>query len=351
MEGVVYGFDELRRNDAELVGLKCANLGELTSAGFRVPRGFAVSLEGYSRFMNETGVRARIQQYLNSLDVDPDKAADMPRYEEASVAIRRMVEETAMPTDIETAIRERYQALCDAVGLKEVSVATRSAGPASHPGQYESYLHIRGADDVVAGVRRVWSSTFNQRSLIARARQGLDTSFDRIGAAVLQMVDAKAAGVMFTANPGDGDPDRIYIESNWGLGESVVGGEVTPDSFLVAKTGLEIIRRNIPEKKTWFTLDPATGKPSYQAVPDNKRTTPTLSDEEAIEIARVGALIEQHFGEAQDIEWAVDSKGAVPESIMYLQTRPARHLAEKKSAVDRIIDLMVRGLGSSGGNQ
>jgi len=344
MERCVFGFDELRQEDAEKVGKKCANLGELTYAGFRVPPGYAVSLEGYAQFMNETGVRSRVEEFLRSFDADPNRTADMPRYEEASVVARRMVEETAVPAGLEAAIRERYDALCRAAGVADVSVATRSAGPASHPGQYESYLHIRGAADVVAGVRRVWSSTFNQRSLIARARQGLDVAYDPIGVAVLQMVDAKAAGVMFTTNPADGDSSKIYIEANWGLGESVVAGEVTPDSFLVDKATGELVRRTVSPKTKWFVLDPSTGNVAMQAVPEDKRDEPCVSDAEVREIARVGALIEDHFGGGQDIEWAVDANAALPESIMFLQTRPAKHLMEKKSSTDRIIDFMLRGM-------
>jgi pyruvate,water dikinase len=344
MERVVFGFDELRQEDAERVGKKCANLGELTFAGFRVPPGYAVSLEGYARFMGETGVRQRIEAYLSSFGADPNKVTDIPRYEEASAAIRRMVEETVMPADIEAAILERYAALCQVTGVDDVPVATRSAGPASHPGQYESYLHIRGASAVVAGVRRVWSSTFNQRSLIARARQGLPVAYDPIGVAVLRMVDARTAGVMFTTNPGDGDASKIYIEAAWGLGESVVAGEVTPDSFLVDKASSEIVNRSISVKKVWFTVDPESGKVGFQEVPEDKKNAPTLSDEEVKEIARVGVLVDDHFGGAQDIEWAVDANGALPESIMILQTRPAKHVAEKKNPTDRIIDLMLRGL-------
>jgi pyruvate,water dikinase len=342
MERVVFGFDEVRQDDAEKVGKKCANLGELTFAGFRVPPGYCVSLEGYSRFMNETRVRQRINDYLASFSADPGKTTDLPKYEEASARIRRMVEETPVPRDIDAQIRERYQALCEAACVAELSVATRSAGPASHPGQYESYLHIKGADEVVGGVRRVWSSTFNQRSLIARARQGLDVAFDPIGVAVLQMVDARAAGVMFTANPTDGDRGKIYVEANWGLGESVVGGEVTPDSFLVAKTGPQILTRNINEKKTWFTLDSETGRPAYMPVPEDKKKAPALRDEELEEIARVGISIEEHFGGPQDIEWAIDAHGTLPNSVMFLQTRPAKHIAEKKSPVDRALDFMMR---------
>jgi pyruvate, water dikinase len=342
MDAVVLRFDELGQGDAEKVGKKCANLGELTSAGFRVPPGFAISLDGYSRFMNETGVRARIAGYLASFDADPNKTVDMPRYEEASAIIRGMVEETPLPADIEAEIRERYHALCDQARVADLPVATRSAGPASHPGQYESYLHIKGADAVVDGVRRVWSSTFNQRSLIARARQGLDVGFDPIGVAVLRMVEAKAAGVMFTTNPGDGDASKIYIESNWGLGESVVSGEVTPDSFLVVKGGGEIIQRTISQKKMWFAPDPETGKVCFQEVPEEKKNAPTLTDDEVREIARVGASIEEHFGGPQDIEWAVAAGAELPQSVVFLQTRPQKSIVEKKDATDRLLDFIIR---------
>jgi pyruvate, water dikinase len=342
MDAVVFGFDELGQGDADKVGKKCANLGELTSAGFRVPPGFAVSLMGYSRFMNETGVRARIRSYLASFDADPSKTTDIPRYEEASSIIRAMVEETPPPADIEAEIRERYRDLCDGACVVDLPVATRSAGPASHPGQYESYLHIKGGDAVVDGVRRVWSSTFNQRSLIARARQGLDVGFDPIGVAVLRMVDAKAAGVMFTTNPGDGDPEKIYIESNWGLGESVVSGEVTPDSFLVAKRGGEILERTISQKKMWFAPDPATGMVGFLEVPEDKKNAPTLTDDEVREIARVGAAIEEHFGGPQDIEWAVAMAAELPESVVFLQTRAQKNIVEKKDATDRLLDFIIR---------
>ncbi len=344
MERLIYRFDELGQTDSEIAGKKCANLGELTQAGFRVPPGFAVALDAYSRFMTETGVRARIDEWLTVFAADPNITADMSKYEQASVAIRGMVEETEMPAGIEAAIREHYHALCRTTGIDAVPVATRSAGPASHPGQYESYLLIAGAAEVVGYVRKVWSSTFNTRSLIARARAGLPLSYDPIGVAVLQMVDAKAAGVMFTTNPSDGDTSKIFIEANWGLGESVVAGEVTPDSFLVEKVSSEIVKRSICLKKTWFALDPTTGKPSFQEVPEDKKNAATLTDAEVQEIARVGVRIEGHFGGAQDIEWAVDANSCLPESVILLQTRPAKHVAEKKNPTDRIIDFMLRGL-------
>ena len=152
-----------------------------------------------------------------------------------------------MPPDMERTVREYYAILCQRTKCEETPVATRSAGPVSHPGQYETYLHVKGTDDVVQNVIRVWASTFNTRSIIARARLGLPVEHDPIGVAVLTMVDAKAAGVMFSLNPTDGDETKVVLEGNWGLGEAVVSGSINPDRFLVDKILLQIeerIRRN-----------------------------------------------------------------------------------------------------------
>lgn len=344
MEQVIYRIDELRQSDNQLVGKKCANLGELARAGFRVPTGFAASVDAYARFMEETGLRARIEEHLKPFVADPDKPADLPRYEQVSLEVRRIVEETPMPSDIEALVRQRYAEMCAATGTEDLPVATRSAGPESHPGQYETYLHVCGADEVVRNVVKVWSSTFNSRSMIARARAGLSLAYDPIGVAILAMVDARAAGVLFTANPGDGDESKLYIESNWGLGESVVAGEVTPDSFLVDRQTLTILKRTISRKEKWFAVDPVTGRPGFREMPADKRSAATLTDGEIVGLATVGQAIEDHFGAPQDIEWAVDSRAGGAEGIFLLQTRPIKTKIVKKSTTDRIIDLMMRGI-------
>jgi pyruvate,water dikinase len=343
MESFIYGFDELRKEDSQKVGKKCANLGELTHAGFRVPPGFALSLDAYERFMNDNGLIEKIEQLFSPLNLDPSNPKDIPRYEALSPTLRKMVEDAIMPADMETAVCERYAALCEATGIDDLPVATRSVGPASHPGQYETYLHIRGAAEVVSNVKKVWSSTFNTRSLIARARQKLSLAYDPIGVAVLKMVNAKAAGVMFSINPADGDPNKIYIESNWGLGESVVAGEVTPDSFLIDKASRQIVKRTISPKTVWYVPDPGTGRVFPRPVPADMRNLPSLSDDEVMELAGLALATQDHFGAAQDLEWAVDSDLKLPESCPLLQARPVKHEVKKKSPTDKIIDLMTRG--------
>src|SRR3989304_7340623 len=212
-------FDELGQEHKEIVGMKSANLGEMRRAGIRVPPGFALSLEGYEKFMKETGAAEEIRRYLSTFTADPNKHDDLAKYHEASEVIRSIVESKGMPRDLETAIEQYYVDLCQKTSIPNVLVATRSSGLASHPGQYETYLYVNGISELVKNIIKVWSSTFNQRSLIARARMGLPLEFDPIGVCVLKMVNAKAAGVMFTLNPVNGDLAKIAVGGNWGLGE------------------------------------------------------------------------------------------------------------------------------------
>src|SRR5512139_1078842 len=201
----------------DLVGKKCANLGELTKAGFHVPPGYALSVEAYTRFMKETEAMDLLLKFLSSFHGDPNDVADTMKFEAASKEMRSIVEATKMPPDMEETVRNYYAELCNIAGVvNSLKVATRSAGPMSHPGQYETYLNVSGADDVVQNVIRVWSSTFNTRSVIARARLGLPLYYDPIGVAVLTMVDARAAGVMFTVNPVNGDESKVVIEGSYG---------------------------------------------------------------------------------------------------------------------------------------
>lgn len=318
----IYQFDELSKEHNDIVGKKCANLGEMTRAGFRVPPGFALTLEAYNRFIEETGAIEEIRQYLTTFSADPNNPADMPQYDKASKVIRGIVESKEMPNDMEDVIRQYYDGLCQMTGICNVPVATRSAGPASHPGQYETYLYVRGGSEVMGNIIKVWSSTFNQRSIIARARLGLPLECDPIGVAVLKMVNARAAGVMFTLNPTNGDRSKIMIGACWGLGETLVSGRVTPDEWMVDKVVLEIIKSTVSPKLQEYVLVPETGKPMFIDVPPDRQKVPCLSREEVLELARIGKAIEKHYGIAQDIEWAIDNDLPFPDNVIILQCRP-----------------------------
>jgi len=227
-----------------------------------------------------------------------------------------------MPRELEDSIGRYYAELCHRVGRQDTPVAVRSAGPASHPGQYETWLHVRGRSELVLHVIKVWASTFNTRSLLARARAGLPLEHDPIGIAVMQMVDARSAGVMFTLNPLNGDPSQVVIEGTWGLGEALASGAVTPDHWSVDKVLLEITKRRVSAKHQQYQRDPATGSPRYLPVEARLQNIACLDDEEVLQLASVGKRMERFFGQAQDIEWAFDRDLPSPGDLHVLQSRP-----------------------------
>ena len=305
----IFWLEDLAQGDAARVGRKCANLGELTRAGFHVPPGFALCVDAYEEFLSATGAGDELAAAFKGFDADPDDPKQLGRYAEAATAAKACIESRAMPAGMAAVLAGFYEELGVRTGIPAVPVATRSAGPASHPGQYESYLNVSGHDAVAEGIKKVWSSTFNTRSLIARARKGLPLHHDPIGVAVLTMVDADAAGVMFTAEPTTANAARMIIEGSAGLGEIVVSGAVIPDNWTVDATGFTIAERRLA--------------PAASGGPGDRSGAPAacLADDEVIAIARVGKLVEQHFGKPQDIEWAIDRDR--PENpVFILQTRP-----------------------------
>lgn len=326
----IFWLDEVTKDFSNVVGKKCANLGEMTRAGFKVPCGFALSLEAYDRFITECGALPEIQDHLTCFTADPADPAELGKWGELSRVVRDAAEAKTMPADMRETIAGYYEELCRRTGVADCPVATRSAGPASHPGQYETFLNVKGIDEVLQHIIKVWASTFNQRSLVARARGGYRLDNDPIGVAVLQMVNAKAAGVLFTLNPANGDRTKIMIDGNWGLGESVVSGSVTPDQWVVDKVVLEVITRTISKKGLEYILDPA-GKVTISEIPQDRQSIPCLTDKEVIALAKGAKSIEGHYGMPQDIEWVIDKDLPFPENVFFVQTRPEMIWAKKQT--------------------
>lgn len=326
----IYWLNELGQENNNIVGKKCANLGELMKGGFHVPPGFALSVDGYTRFMKETEATERLLKYLADFKADPNNVNEMVKYDKAADDIRAIVESIKMPPDMEKTVKEYYAELCRQAGRENIYVATRSAGPSSHPGQYETYLNVSGPDEVVFNVIRVWSSTFNTRSIIARARLDMPLHYDPIGVAVLTMVDAKAAGVMFTVNPVNGDESKVAIEGGFGFGEAVVSGNVNPDRWLVDKITYDIDEKVIADKGNEFVLNPKTNEMEYKELPPDKRNMPCLEDKEVIELTKISKKVEAHFGCCQDIEYSISATLPFPESIFLVQARPESVWGKKK---------------------
>ena len=325
-------FESVRKTDVPSVGGKNASLGEMTNAGIPVPPGFAVTAYAYKKFIEETGIAAKIYEVIKETVTDIN---DSKQLEIASKRIRELIESTPMPRDIENAVRAAYEDLCKKLGLKDVFVAVRSSATAedladaSFAGQQETFLNTRGSDEVIQNTVKCWSSLFTPRAIFYRTEKGFAHEKVFISVGIQKMVNSKAAGVMFTINPVTGDPSQIIIEGNYGLGEAVVSGSVTPDDFVIDKDTHSVISRTIAKKTVQYVRDPKTGKTIHADVPADKQNQPCINDDEIAKLAELAALIEKHYGKAQDIEWAIDQDLPFPNNIFIVQSRPETVWSQK----------------------
>ncbi len=318
--------------DVDRVGGKNASLGELlsqlTSAGIRVPDGFATTAEAFRLFLKEGGLEDRISERLNGLDVDDVKALA-----QAGADIRRWIEEAPFPAELEREIREFYDWLRD--GAEEISVAVRSSATAedlpdaSFAGQQETYLNVVGIDQVLSRMKEVFASLYNDRAISYRVHKGFTHAEVALSAGVQRMCrsDKGAAGVMFTLDTESGFDQVVFVTASYGLGETVVQGAVNPDEFYVHKPILKqgkypIVRKTLGSKliKMEFDPDKASGRSvrTVDVEPEERRRF-AITDEDVIELAKFACIIEEHYGRPMDIEWGKDG---IDGKIYILQARP-----------------------------
>jgi len=337
-------FRELRRGDVAYAGGKGANLGELAAAGLPVPDGFVVGAPAYAAFCGG-GLRDRIAFRLASVDVD-----DAVALESTAAELRAMIEAAPVPEEIAVAVRTAYAEV--AGDDPQAPVAVRSSATAedteaaSFAGMNETFLNVRGADAVVDTLRRCWSSLFGARTIFYRAKRGFGQADMDIAVVVQRQIPATRAGVMFTIDPATGAPDRLVIESSFGLGESVVSGRVSPDRYVVEKRTLAVQERDIHPKGIAIEGAPAGGTVVRQ-LDRTEGLRPTLTDDEVRAIAALGVEIERHYGAPQDTEWAIDSDG----TIWILQARPvtAAGAPLPEPSPESAETVLVRGLGAGPG--
>ncbi len=328
-----------------LLGGKFASLAAMTAAGFAVPPGFGVTTTAYRVFMAHAGLADKAAFVREAA-----RRAALAEIGEARARLVEAIGASPMPDKLETAIRRNYAILEERTGRPGVPVAVRSSGEAedladaSFAGQYDTYLWIAGADAVLRHVRACWASMFGDTALSYRAG-GDDAAAaggDGICVGVQQMVEAHAAGVMFTLDPLNGDRSKIVMEACWGLGEGVVKGDVTPSRFTVDKVTLEIVRREIVLQTEEYRFDPAAGAVRLLPIAAERGHTACIDDDEALALATLAKRIETHRGAAQDIEWAIGADGAVrvlqvrPETV-WSQRESAGLVSESRSAVGHVL--------------
>ncbi len=354
---LVIWFENLGKTDIPSVGGKNANLGEMINAGISVPPGFAVTAYSYKKFIEETGISERIYAVIRETVVDSN---DPKQYEVASKKIRELMGSTPMPKDVEEATRQSYRELCRRLNASVVFVAVRSSATAedlpdaSFAGQQETYLNVKGEEELLEKTVECWSSLFTPRAIFYRTQKGFKHEEVLISVGVQIMVDAKTAGVMFTLNPVTGEPNQIVIEGNWGIGEAVVSGAVTPDYFSVNKATAEIVERKIAKKTVEYVRDLETGKTIHAEVPPERQQVPCLTDEEILKLAELGKRIEEHYGRAQDVEWVINKDLPFPENIFIVQSRPetvwslktVEERSEETVVAPTELNVIVKGIGT-----
>ncbi|MBR4448075.1 phosphoenolpyruvate synthase [Methanobrevibacter sp.] len=343
----VVKFEDLSKSDIGIAGGKGANLGELTQAGIPVPPGFVVTAQAYEYFMDEAGINGKVMSILEETDINDTKALQA-----ASEEIKKIIVESPIPEDLVMFIREYYNELCQRVGEDDTDVAIRSSATAedlpeaSFAGQQDTFLHVSGDDEVIEYIRKCWASLFEARAIFYREENNFEHSKVYIAVVVQKMANADKAGVMFTVNPSTGE-EIALIEGSWGLGESVVSGDVTPDNYQVDKKNNEIVNVTISDKKVMYTND-ENGTSVKVDVPEDKRKERVLSDEELIELTEMGKTVQAHYGEPMDTEWAFEK-----DMLFLLQARPITTLGdveeETGDASSDLGDVLVRGLGASPG--
>ena len=321
-ESVVVWFESYWPGLKNEVGGKASSLGEMTNAGLPVPPGFAVTTTAYRHAHDAGDLDAMIAHYLHRLDI-----TDTDMVHERCHAIRERVRAVAIPTEVESQVRHAYEELCRRTNSVDVPVAVRSSATsedspdASFAGEHDTYLWIRGADDVVDAVRRCWASLFTDRATCYREEMGYEHRSVEMCVVVQKMVHPKSAGVAFTLDPTNGDRSQIAIDSSWGFGEAVVAGEVTPDNYLIDKVMFDITKRVVSAKTHEYVLTDDDHVRKVET-PEDRVLQPSLTDAEIKGIARLAKTAEQHYGSPQDIEWAVDADLPEGENVILLQSRP-----------------------------
>jgi pyruvate,water dikinase len=323
---------DLRRDDGSSVGGKSATLGELIAAGIPVPPGFAVATSGFRAFVEEAGLAETIAAELARSDPD-----DVGSVGAASEAIGRAMRAAPVPDAVRDEVARRYAELAREVDEAEPPVAVRSsalgedAEDATFAGQQETTLWVRGADRVCEAVRNCWISLYGAPAITYRARLGDRAEEPAMGVAVQLMVDAEISGVLFTCNPVSGDPSMVAVNASWGLGLAVVGGEVTPDDYLVSKVTREVVRAHVHDKDVQYVPDAAGNGAITAPVPDERRTVACLDAQALDALVGLAGRIERYFGGHQDVEWAIARGRNAADGLFVVQSRPVTGLARRET--------------------
>jgi pyruvate,water dikinase len=339
-EKFILWFEEVQKEDIQLVGGKTASLGEMTvKTDVPVPYGFTTTAVAFQHFILNANLHPQIDSLLKEY-TDPDDTATLQK---VGKAIRKAIVSAQMPDDLKLAIKKAYKALCLRYGQLDSYVAVRSSATAedlpdaSFAGQQETYLNIKGADLVIEKIKECYASLFTDRAIFYRTQKNFNHLSIALAAAVQLMVFSQAAGVMFTLNVANGDLNTVLIEAGYGLGEYVVQGTITPDEYLVRKNDLVVIHKNIPRKPIQLVRK-ADGGTREIHVPEPLQDAQVLTDDQIIELTKYAIAIENHYDRPMDIEWGLDER---TNKLWILQARPETVWTLKDASAAKPEDIQI----------
>ena len=322
-------FNEVTKDDVPLVGGKGANLGEMTRAQIPVPPGFIVTANAYFDFAEESKLMDKIRALLKPLDVHNSK-----QLQEIAAKVTQLIKDTPMPPEIAKDIEEAYAKMGQGLVAVRSSATAEDLPEASFAGQQATFLNIQGEKEVVNAVQGCWASLFGARAIFYRQEQGFDHFKVGIAVPVQKMVQSQASGVMFTLEPVTSDRSKIIIEAVYGLGEAIVGGEVTPDLYIIDKEGLRISTKKIGRQEWQLIRNPdGSGDKANIQLPlsPSTQSQQKISDDDIIQLAKLAKQLEEHYQFPQDIEWAKEDK-----EIFIVQTRPVTTIKEAAEVAPEI---------------
>ncbi len=347
----IVNLGEVSDSDLPLVGGKAGKLGELVRQGLPVPPGFVITTEAYSGFVEASGLAEVIREALAGVDESHPQSV-----EGASQRIRTAFESTEFPKELRATIAKAYEEFTRKHSVKFSAVRSSATAEdlegASFAGLQETYLNVHGEENVLDAVRRCWGSLFTPRVLVYRQKKGFDHATVRLAVLVQKMVDSTVSGILFTRDPNTGE-NHMIVEAGWGLGEAIVGGEVTPDHYVVDGSTQKIIHKQISEQKMRLVRAEGGGN-RREEVPPPERSQQKLPDARLLRLVSLARLIESHYRRPMDIEWCADASTLYIVQARPVTTIPTLSAGEPGPSVPKPptgaeTDAFLRGFGASPG--
>lgn len=344
---LTFWYDELEGSDFPLVGKKNANLGEMLKADIPISPGFALTLHANDLFVEQAGIKAELAKYIAGLGTVTQDTCQA-----ASEFALGLMEQGEIPAVIVDEVAREYAALCARTQVPDTPVAVRSSGAVSMPGQMETYLNIRGEQDLLRYIKKTWASAYHIEAITYRMNKGMGFLLN-IGVGIPKMVNSRVSGVIFTLNPLNGDRSKISLDVSYGLGEAVVSGLVTPDNYLVDKVTLGVVKSTLGSKEMQCVYNQDGSDIQEVSVDTADRARFCITNEELVELCRVSKAIDRYYKKPYDIEFGIDADLSFPDNIIILQVRPesvwskraaAARTEKKKDALDRIVSQLVTGV-------